>query len=705
MRADYLSYRRATTVSLIGLALQVLMAGLLFAYAFLRKDHAATTVSLYAAVGLVVWLALAILFDQHRRERIEAFEAEALAQAAGSSSVFEQSGDDLRVAAKRLRAMQKVFLPAVSIVVGGLLIAGGIVRFLSGKNLASPDRFRHPQDPGFVLFVTVAAAIIGFVFARFVSGMAKQPIWKTLGAGATWAVGTSLLSLLIAIGHFVDIAGPDTMLRYLQPAIPIIMIVLGVEVFLNLLLEVYRPRRQGEVPRVSFDSRLLGLAAAPDRVAETIGEAINYQFGSNVTSSWFYRLFSRWFGALVLIGIVVAWLLTSVAVVQPHQRGILLRFGSVVREDVGPGLHIKAPWPIDRIVIPEYVERDAKGIERRRVNTASGVRELQLGTAPPSLESRAPILWTTEHVIDEQFSIVLASDAERRAAAEDSADFVPEANDFALVALEVPLQYVVEDAMLYEQMGAPEMRDRIIEAVGRRAVMRYLARHTSDQLMGGDRRRLADDLRADVQAELDALNPDADGKPRGCGIRVLFVGAAGAHPPKKAALPFERVVQAEQRRIARLKTAEQSRVTSLTEVVGSVDRASDIFAEIQTYEAMRGSKAPAEELALQASKIEDLLAQAGGSAAKILAEARADRWTRLMSAQAAAARYQGQIEAFNAAPTVYQSMLYFDAVKSLMEQARVYIVDDGVDLRIRAELQDVQTGQNVFNPGSTQDGQ
>ncbi|MCW5754158.1 MAG: hypothetical protein KIT24_05545 [Phycisphaeraceae bacterium] len=716
MRADYLTYRRATTVSLIGLALQAIMAGLLFTYAFLQRtpanragDHSATTAAAYAAIGLIVWVILAVIFDQHRRERVEHFESESLSETTGASSVFDQSGDMLRVAARRLKMMHRVLMPVTGIVLGSLLVVLGIMRFSSGRKLVSPDMFQPAKDSFFVLFVTITVAVIGFVFARFVSGMAKQEVWKNLGAGASWAVGTSLISLSIAVGQFVDIAGPDTLVRYLQPALAIVMIILGTEIFLNLLLEVYRPRRAGEVPRAAFDSRLLGFAAAPDKVAQSIGEAINYQFGTSVTSGWLYRLLSRWFGALIATGILVAWLMSSFAVVQPHQRAMLLRFGSVAADDLGPGLHLKAPWPIDQILVPEYVERDARGTERRRIKTVTGVRELQLGAAAPT--TTGAILWTNEHVSEELFSIVLASAEERRAAEEAertgqlSSDdpFLSDesgsvGNDLALVAVEVPMQYVVEDVRLYEELGAAGMRDKIIEATGRRAVMRFLAARTSDELLGGDRRQLADELRTEIEKALARLNPGPDGAPRGAGVRVLFVGLAGAHPPKQAAMPFEQVVQAEQRRQARLASAEGEKIRLLTQAVGNVSQADAIVLLVEQYERLGTQEQNAEERALVAARIEQRLAQAGGAAARTLAQAQADRWKRLNSAKGDAARYDGQLTAYNAAPDLYETILYLNTLRSIVRNARLYIVDEAFASQVRLELQDIDTAQNMFAP-------
>src|SRR5579862_5711110 len=134
MKADYLSYQRASKVSLLGVVIQLALGLLLLLFGLYTADKAAQTASAFILLGVPVWLALAILFDQHRRERIEAIEAEAFAASdAASSSVFEERSDDLRVAARRLKVLYKFMIPAVSLVIAGLLIGLGVWRFFQAR--------------------------------------------------------------------------------------------------------------------------------------------------------------------------------------------------------------------------------------------------------------------------------------------------------------------------------------------------------------------------------------------------------------------------------------------------------------------------------------------------------------------------------------------------------------------------------------------
>jgi hypothetical protein len=52
-------------------------------------------------------------------------------------------------------------------------------------------------------------------------------------------------------------------LAILEYAIPWVMIVLGAEILLNTILDIYRPRVAGQYAQAAFDSRLLGLVNEP----------------------------------------------------------------------------------------------------------------------------------------------------------------------------------------------------------------------------------------------------------------------------------------------------------------------------------------------------------------------------------------------------------------------------------------------------------
>lgn len=692
MKADYLTYRKATSVALLGLVIQTLLAVALVTYGVLARDHAGLTAAMMVGLGLPIWLTLAVVFDQHRRERVEAMEADRLAEVeGGNSSVFEGQAAEFRVAAKRVQFLHRFVVPAVSLATGAAMIGVGLWRLSQGRNLISPDHFAEPRFRGWSLTIGIVLAFVGFIFARYVSGMAKQRVWANLRAGSAAAVGAALLGLAMAVGQFIDIAGPDVVLRYLQVAFPIVMIALGAEIFLNFVLDLYRPRKPGELPRPAFDSRLLGFAAAPDRIAKSISDAINYQLGFNVTSGWFYRLLSRSLLLLLIFGVGIVWALTAMTVIKPHQRAVVLRFGKPVGE-IGPGLHFKAPWPIDRVEVPVQLHQDPRsGRYVTTGRTTTGVRTIDLGTPPPT--AAGPILWTNEHAREELYQLVQPS----RSGSGDAS-----ATGLAMVAIEIPMQYAVRDVLLFEQLAPAELRDNLLRFTAQREVVRFFSGTSVDDVIGGRRVEMAQELKARIEKAFAAMNPGPDGQPLGAGVEVLSVAVMRPHPPQKVAANFERVVQAEQNRLSKIQAAEADEIKTLTGVVGSVELANKIVSEIDKLQSMDRSgpgAATGQQILEQEQAIQKLIESAGGKAAATIADARAERWTRHMRERGRAARYAGQLASYDASPAVYKASLYFDALKEAIAKSRLYITTDAVrDLHIRVELQDRDSGVDVFNP-------
>lgn len=656
MRNDHLTYRRATSISVIGLMIQLGLGLAILLYALFGRDTAALSGAIYILLGSLVWLGLALVFHQHTLERLESMEAEALeASGAFDSSVFEGAREEMRVAARRLEWMHRLLMPLISLAYAGSLISIGVVRFLSERAMLDPDAEIGSAYTGWAIALGVGVAAAGFVFARFVAGMAKQPVWSNLRGGAAVSVGASLVGLLLAIAHFLDFLDAPVALRWMHVALPVAMTVLGVEIVLNFVLNLYRPRRKGEAPKPAFESRILSFLAAPDRLAESVGGAISYQFGFDVTDSWFYRLLSRTLGLLFISGGVVLWALSSIAIVQPNEQALVLRFGSLQRE-VGPGAHFKYPWPIETV----------------ETYSATAVNKLHVGAHTP--EGSEPILWTNDHLGSgqrEQFMIVQPT---------RQAGDLQGPRDLSLVAIEAPVHFTVRDLTKFDAFAEPGSRQRLLRSIAEREVLEFLGSRSIDEILGAGRGPLSDELRARIQAAFTRAET---------GVDVLFAGIVAAHPPQAndVALAYQRVTASEQRRERAIEDARSSRIGTLTQVVASVERSESIVRELDVLEAMQRRGATPDEIVEQEIRIETLLRAAGGEAAQLILQARADRWRLHMNERGRVARQGGRVALFRASPEVYLAMQWFEALREMTTDARVYVTtfDDG---RVRINVED-----------------
>jgi modulator of FtsH protease HflK len=703
-KGDYLTYRKASSISMIGLVLQLVLTLTVFFYGRFSGDNAAGSASIFLATGLIAWGLLLLVYDQHRRERMESMEAEQLAvSGASAASAFDSVGDDLRVAARRLAFIYKWVIPGGAVLIGAINIWVGISSFRAWNSDTANENFVFaPKLVGFALAIGIGLAVVGFVFARFVSGMGKVPAWANLRAGAAMSVAGALIGVLLAVGGFLELSLSIDKVMYASPFIVSVgMIVFGIEIGLNLLLDVYRPRKPGEIPRPAFDSRLLGLLAAPDRIAENVGEAVNYQFGIDVTSTWFYKLLSRWIALFVIIGIGIGWLMSMMVVVEPHERGLILTngviskpimsFGDVGDGDIGPGLHIKWPYPFSKYETPVVITRRG----RSELRTTTGIRVLHLASNPPT-PGFTPILWTESHTRGERLNIV-QPDRIVEVGNSDLSASSSSVTELSLLAVEVPVQYVVRNVKLFDEFAAPGQREEMLMQIGQRVVTNYLGERSLHEVLATHRASMPIELKAKLNEAYGQLN---DG--HGPGIEILFVGINGVHPPTKVAPSFERVITARQNRESLIEEAKKFQITTLTEIAGSVELANEIGEKLVLLDEMRREIGSDSNKYIEAElDVQQLLASAGGEAGELILNAGASRWVRHMSERGRASLLQGQQEAYLASPSLYRSDMYFQALLESMKESRVFMTPADLNsLKVRLELQDQKVGTDVFDAES-----
>ncbi|MGI9014440.1 MAG: SPFH domain-containing protein [Phycisphaerales bacterium] len=705
MRIDDLAYQRATRVAAFGLALQAGIGLVLLLFGLFAPDSTFVIASYYALFGVLVWLALVIVFNQHKLERIEALEADELAahRAAGTGSAFDSSSEEFNVAARRLRLMHKWMMPIVSWVLILLLAGMGTLIFMGLRALRSASdadiaEFQAAVEyRGWALAICLGVAAVSFIFSRFVAGMARQPAWQNLRGGAGYMVGNAVVMLATAAGFIFTYFDNLTAIEIVASAIPIFMMVLAAEFVFNFLLNLYRPRRAGEVPRPAFDSRLLSLLSAPDSIVRSINEAVNYQFGFDISSSWGYQLLLRAAWKLAVFAIIVIVGLNCIVIVEPHQQAVRLRGGEIVKGEIhGPGLMLKWPWPV----------------ETAEVHDVASVRMLPLTNQVRENADRRnePILWIDE--IDKAAGIEpfvvstrLSSPAGRGsrstgpvAGSAPSEDVASEANDtpaddqarvlasrFALVEAEFVLHYRVradgEQGLKkflsfgnndVERRQSRNARERALKALALREITEYLSAQDLDRIISEDRAEMAEDLRGLIQAAFDAPENDT-------GVEVLAVTNPWIRPAGEAAQKFEELSYNKAQRERRVAEAERGRTAGLTAVAGSVQQALTLYDMIVVLETMRNEEgAAAQAIAERQLQLEEAMSRAGGLAGDSIASAHSDLWSRVLAAEAQRQRFAGRLAPWRASPSVYREYLLMEAVSSIVTpRTRKYFV--GID--------------------------
>lgn len=683
MANDPQTFQRGAQAAILGLIIQLILTIGMALLGLWAKSPAINVATWYLLGGLPVWVILFLVFNQQRLERIESLEAEQIANKdAVAAAMFDEHADDLDLARRRLARLNKWGMAITSVVLASYLLIVGIATFLVNYNKLDNrilvestlvvQSLGANVKPLLLMFVSAAIAMVSFVTARYVAGMTRDRAWVTLRGGASYLMGTALVAILITIAS-VFVAGMHSklMMGILALVIPVIMILIGLEIALSFMLNAYRPRRPGEVTRAAFDSRMLGILTSPDSIGRVISETINYQFGFEISRSWFYQLLGRAIAPLVAISMLVLLVLSSIVVVEPYQEAIITKGGQKTHV-VGPGPHLKWPWPVG-------------GVQKFPVGR---IEQVHVGSMRSKVDPNIAILWTNEHTEGKEEYLLsptgagvsaaiteqVDEDLQRVARASASDAAIPEA---VLVAAEVMVQYKISDLWVYAQC-AVDVPD-FLRHVADDAVNCYFSSHAMDELLTSGRDKAGRELRQLIQAKATQQK---------MGIEIVFVGIVGIHPPKdgEVALAYHEQIGALQEKEGAIQDAYKKASQILAGVVGSSDEARAIDGALEKRRQLKidldqrritdAAKRTEAQTALQAqeAQIETMLARARGQAAQIIFEARAYRLSRAITEQAKASRFEAQLLAYEKAPDYYMMRVYLDTLATGVAPARKIVI-------------------------------
>jgi regulator of protease activity HflC (stomatin/prohibitin superfamily) len=703
MRTDHHAFQRATRIAGFGLMLQSAIGLTLLIFGRLTEaegDSLLLFAAAFVLAGLLVWLSLLVIFYQHRMERLEALETDELAASRTAAGSAFEGGEEQNVAARRLRLMHQWLMPIASLVLAAGL---GFIAWMILQRLddSGTDGLALTTQLGWTLAICLAMAAVSFIFSRFVAGMAKQPAWQNLRGGAAFMVGNCLVLLALSVLTFFRILDPENtrVVSVIAYALPIFMLFAAAEIVLNFILNLYRPRIAGETPRPAFDSKAMSLLAAPDSLVRSLNEAVNYQFGFDVTSSWGYQLLLRSFVGLIAFGVVVLVLLNTMVIVEPHQMAVRLRAGAIVTSPDGaehvhpPGVMWKWPWPI----------------ESAEVHDVTRVRTLHL---TPQFRPRTnAFIWTDKLGDDWQPFVVGRSEtvAGMDAALTEpaSVEVMPSADDLGgtgavepgqigLVDAEIALLYRVKhdargdglrDYLRFSSDARGrrqelDARRRALKAIALREVSRFFFDETLEEVLSSRRGDLGPRLQASIQKAFDAHH---------AGIEVVAVNVPILRPAGTAVENFGELDIKRQTRRQLVAIKESNRVRGFTGLVGDVKKVDPIMSAIEAWDAARrqhGSES--REAVDRRETVERLIDEAGGRVAAELAAASLDRWANVIDARAEAERFKGQLAAYEAAPGVYRQQRLREVFATMLRPLRkVLVAVDPSQLDVNVQFKDL----------------
>ena len=470
--------------------------------------------------GLALLVGLVSYFQMRLedRDRLEKLEFDELNKSKGSAALFTAEAESFPAQRSR-EQFERFFVPVFTII---LFLAEVAAIVWHWKFLEKDAKALIPER------ALVGAALYGllflilFLFGKYSSRLAQLENERLLRASSGFVLLSSYVALaLAATVAFGAWGGYPRVDIYVARTLTIVLGLIAAETVVSLLLEIYRPRLKGQKGRVLYESRLAGLLGQPEGIFKTAAQALDYQFGFKVSETWFYRFLEKAFAWLVLVQIAVLALSTCFVFVETGEQALLERFGRPIkgREVLGAGLHLKLPFPIDRV---------------HRFRTEE-IQSFTLG-AEKGEEEEHTAVWSVAHEKEENMLVASREPVSNTSTNNATGKKSPPVN---LLSVSIPVQYQITNLTDWAYNNTDG--SMLLTNLAMRELVRYLVSADLIELMSRGRADAAHTLRERIQA---AANE------RHLGVNIIFVGLEDTHPPVAVAAEYERVVGAIQTRVA-----------------------------------------------------------------------------------------------------------------------------------------------------------
>jgi len=588
--------QKNTVVNLIAAVMIFIAAFVVTCYVNSLAGQAA---SIFLGLGALVAFASWFQMRLEENERLEKLEIDELARAKGESALFDAKESEVFPARRSREQFEKFFVPGFAVLLF-LLQAGGaflLWRWIGKTTNGIVEVRAMPSLSLFAIF-----ALLLFLIGRFSVTIARLGDHRLLRPSASFLLAGAYVCAFTALG----IAGIKTGFPradfWMARALCVLLGLMAAEMLLTLLLEIYRPRVKGKISRPLYESRVVGLLAQPESLFTTAAQTLDYQFGFNVSETWFFQLLQKNLALLILAQLAVLFLSTCVVFVDAGEQAVLEHFGKPV-ETLTAGAHLKLPWPVDKIY---------------RYRTEQ-IQSLYVGFTPDAgKDEQNIILWTVAHNQEQNFLVGNRATATIQNENADTNDTL-KAPPVSLITVSIPVQFQITNIMDWVYKNSDPTN--LLTDLAAREVVHFLAGVDLGDLLSHTRLEAAQILQQRIQA---------DANDHKLGAKILFVGLQDVHPPTKVAGDYEKVVGAEQTKLASILLAKAAAIRT---------------------------NALADALAFTTTNVAD-----------------AAREQLEVSAFARAALFTNQIPAFAAAPSVYKQRAYFKAFADATAGSRKYVL-------------------------------
>jgi HflK protein len=244
----------------------------------------------------------------------------------------------------------------------------------------------------------------------------------------------------------------------------------------------------------------------------------------------FYR-YLKYVPLVFLIIFFCTYFSTSFYIINYNEVGVIERFGKPLNWEIPvlPGLHLKFPWPVDKVLKVK----------------SSVIQNINIGNTID--DNVFALLWTKEHGDKEMF---LSGD-----------------NNILLPYIKV--HYQIKDVFKYLYCNKEPLV--LLESISNRIFASIFSRYSFDDIISIYRGRLEKDAMNDIQEELDKINS---------GIQIISINIKDIHPPVSIAGSFERVIASYQEKERLINFAYKNKNKTIPEARGNAE---EIIKNAESY--------------------------------------------------------------------------------------------------------------------------
>jgi membrane protease subunit HflK len=545
--------RNIRNIGLLNFLVLLLAGGVAYILGSYSNSIAGQVSAVVFGIGFLVSLISYFQMGLEEKERVEKLDYDEIARDKNAASLFSTEAETFPARRSR-EQFERFFLPAFTVI---LFLLEASVTVLLWRWLSTAIVL-PPQQPFVALALYAVLALILFLFGKYSANIARFEKQRLLRPGASFLVlGAYVFGFVVLCLAFIYFGFPRADF-YLARALVVVIGLASLESLLNLILEIYRPRVRGKQERLVYEGRLLGLLAQPEGIFSTAAQALDYQFGFKVSETWFYRFLEKALAWLILLQFIILVFSSCFVFINPGEQALLERWGKPVagRYVLNPGLHLKMPWPADRVY-------------RYRTDE---IQNFSVG-ASIDKDHGNTITWKVKHE-EEPLNLMVAARETR------STNNITGGVPVDLLTVGIPVQFQIKDLQAYATNNVDS--GKLLQDLATREVVRYLMGVDLFEVLSTGKGKASADLQKSIQEQADNHK---------LGVKIVLVGLEDIHPPQKVAEAFENVVGARQQSQAKIYEAYGHAAKSTNSALGE---ASQIINEAEAFRFQRVAAAKAQ---------------------------------------------------------------------------------------------------------------